>query len=119
MNIQERLRILRLQLGLSSRAFGQSIHLSGSSITNMEKGRRRITDRTIEDICNCYHVRRQWLTEGDEPMFQTPLEGLALSEETKDLAAQYARLSEKDKALIRKLMDSLLEKQFETEEKHV
>lgn len=111
MNIQDRLAILRAQLKLSSRAFGQSIHLSGSSIINMEKGRRGITERTIQDICNCYHVRREWLADGTGPVFQDPLDGLAISEEAKRLAAQYARLNEKDQRLIRTLIDSLLEKE--------
>ena len=38
MNIHERLKYLREQLNLTTRAFGAAINMSGGAITNMEKG---------------------------------------------------------------------------------
>lgn len=70
LNIHERLKLLREQLNLTTRAFAVSINMSGSAITNMEKGQRNITDRTIRDICREYSVRPDWLINGNEPMYE-------------------------------------------------
>lgn len=56
MNIHERLKYLRSQLNLTTRAFGESINMSGSAITNMEKGLRNVTNRTVYDICREYNI---------------------------------------------------------------
>ena len=37
MNIHERLKQLRVELNLTTRAFGAAINMSGGAITNMEK----------------------------------------------------------------------------------
>ena len=110
MNVHERLRRLRKELGLSARAFGASIDMSGSAIANMETGQRNVTDRTIRDICRVYHVNPEWLMRGEEPMFEDVLAGLDVDEEVKQLALQYGLLSDGDRELIRRLIDSLAEK---------
>lgn len=71
MNIHERLKYLRNKLNLTTRDFGASINMSGGSITNMEKGTRNITDRTIHDICIRWNVRKEWLEYGgtDDQIF--------------------------------------------------
>jgi transcriptional regulator with XRE-family HTH domain len=69
MNIHDRLTQLRTHLALTTRAFGATINMSGGAITNMEKGTRNITERTIRDICREYHVNADWLINGDEPIF--------------------------------------------------
>ena len=69
MNIHERLKLLRNELNLTTRAFGAAINMSGGAITNMEKGTRNITERTIRDICREYNVNFDWLPHRTEPMF--------------------------------------------------
>lgn len=110
LEIHERLRQLRGQLGLTTRSFGAGIHLSGSAITNMENGLRSITSRTAGDICRQYHVNPGWLLEGTGEMFTDPTDGLDVSEEVRHLAAQYSRLGDSDRELVRRLIDSLAEK---------
>lgn len=110
MDIHQRLNKLRKYLGLTTRAFGESINITGGAITNMEKGRRDITDRTIKDICREYNVNPDWLINGNEPMFNDVFEGLTLSEDVRELAEQYSLLSDKDKALFKNLLRSLAEK---------
>ena len=112
MEVHERLRYLREQLGLTTRAFGAGIHLSGSTITNLEKGLRKLTLRTAEDICRQYHVRRDWLLQGEGPVFADPTDGLELCFEVRLLAIQYSGLSDRDRELIRGLIDSLTEKLY-------
>ncbi len=110
MTINERLRLLREKLNLSTRAFGASINMSGSSITNMEKGIRNITDRTIRDICREYQVNRDWLITGKEPMFSDVIGDLNIDAEIKDIVHQYNLLNEDDKKLVKQMIDSLVSK---------
>ena len=112
MEINDRLRFLRKHLGLTTRAFGASINMSGGAITNMEKGTRNITDRTIKDICREYDINPDWLINGNEPMKidEDYISDLDIDDEVKQLMMQYNMLNEKDKELIKGLIDSLYEK---------
>lgn len=110
MNIHERLKYLREELNLTTRAFGAAINMSGGAITNMEKGTRNITDRTIRDICREYAVNPDWLTNGTEPMFEDVTNNLDIDEDVKHLLKQYVLLNDENKALVNKLIDSLIEK---------
>ena len=110
MDTHERLRYLRKQLKLTTRAFGASINMSGGAITNMEKGLRNITDRTIRDICREYNVNPEWLINGSEPMYEDVVSDLDIDDEVKQLAKQYSLLSDKDRELVKNMINSLSEK---------
>lgn len=110
MDIHDRLRILRDELHLTTRAFGAAINMSGGAITNMEKGSRNITERTIRDICREYNVNPDWLTDGTEPMFEDVTIGLDIDDEVKILVKQYSQLNDADRELVKKIIDSLAEK---------
>ena len=70
--MNERLKLLRNTLKLTTREFAKVINLSGGAITNMEKGVRNITDRVISDICREFNVNEEWLREGKGEMFIEP-----------------------------------------------
>lgn len=110
MDIHERLHFLRKKLNLTTRAFGSAINMSGGAITNMEKGTRNITDRTVRDICREYNVNFEWLTQGTEPMFTDVTSSLNIDDEVKQLAQQYGLLNDADRILVKKMIDSLAEK---------
>lgn len=110
MNIHERLKQLRNELNLTTRAFGSAINMSGGAITNMEKGTRNITERTIRDICREYNVNFDWLVNGIEPMFTDVTSELDIDDEVKQLAQQYSLLNDSDRELIKRMIDSLAEK---------
>ena len=110
MNIHERLKQLRDELNLTTRAFGAAINMSGGAITNMEKGTRNITERTIRDICREYNVNFDWLTNGIEPMFTDVTSELDIDDEVKQLAQQYSLLNDSDRELVKRMIDSLAEK---------
>ena len=112
MDIHERLKILRTHLGLTTRAFGGAINITGGAITNMEKGRRDITERTIKDICREYGVSQIWLTTGNGQMFDDILDGLEVSDEARVLSEDYAKLSDADKILVKNLINSLAMKEY-------
>lgn len=110
MDIHERLRFLRNQLNLTTRSFGAAINMSCGAITNMEKGTRNITERTIRDICREYNVNPDWLIDGSDPMFEDVTNGLDIDDDVKQLAQQYSLLSDADRELVKKMVDSLAEK---------
>ena len=110
MNIHERLKYLREQLNLTTRAFGATINMSGGAITNMEKGTRNVTDRTIRDVCREYNVNPDWLINGTEPMFEDVTGELDIDDDVKQLAKQYSLLNDDDRELIKKMINSLSEK---------
>lgn len=112
MDIHERLRYLRKELNLTTRAFASAINMSGGAITNMEKGTRGITERTVRDICREYNVNPDWLVHGKEPIFRDVTSSLDIDEEVRLLARQYSRLTDADRELVRKLIDSLAEKRI-------
>ena len=110
MDIHERLKYLREQLNLTTRAFGASINMSGGAITNMEKGTRNITERTIRDICREYNVNHDWLINGTEPIFEDITNELDIDDDVKQLAKQYSLLSDADRKLVKMMINSLAEK---------
>lgn len=110
MDIHSRLKLLRRHLNLTTRAFGASINMSGGAITNMENGTRNITDRTIRDICRQYNVNPIWLTDGMGPMFDISIDSPNTEDEIKQLVRQYSLLSDSDKDLVRRMVNSLAEK---------
>ncbi|MCX4271916.1 MAG: helix-turn-helix transcriptional regulator [Acetatifactor sp.] len=110
MNIHERLKYLREQLNLTTRAFGAAINMSGGAITNMEKGTRNITERTIRDVCREYNVNPSWLIDGTEPIFEDITSELDIDDDVKQLAKQYSLLSDADRELVKKMINFLAEK---------
>lgn len=110
MDIHARLKYLREYLNLTTRAFGASINMTGGAITNMEKGQRNVTERTVRDICRHYAVNPAWLKHGTGPMFEDIAGSLVVEEDVKQLVRQYLLLSDADRELVKKMIDSLSEK---------
>lgn len=74
MNLNERIKYLRNELGLKQEDFGKKINLTKFAISNYENGRTGIPDRVIADICREFGVNELWLRTGQgEPT--TKLEG--------------------------------------------
>ncbi len=110
MDIHERLKHLREQLNLTTRSFGAAINMSGGAITNMEKGTRNITERTIRDVCREYNVNPDWLINGNEPVFADVIKELDVDDDVKQLAKQYSLLNNADKELVKKIIGFLTER---------
>jgi transcriptional regulator with XRE-family HTH domain len=67
--INHRLKELRKELNMTQESFGSRISLVSSGISNMEKGVRDISDRTIKIICKEFNVSEEWLRNGEGSMF--------------------------------------------------
>ena len=99
MEINERLVQLRKSLGLSVRAFADKVNVSGGLISNIENGRRELTDRTILDICREFNVNEKWLRTGEGEMFRDDERSLCRQ------LAEYYHLSEAGERLIRRFCE--------------
>lgn len=69
----ERLKKIRKALNLTQGEFAKKLNLQQNTICLFETGKRNPSERTLEDICNIFHVSKDYLLEGTEPMFiETP-----------------------------------------------
>lgn len=64
--MNERLRSIRLHFKLSQEEFGSRIGIeSRAHISMLEKGKRTITERIINDVCREFSVNEAWLRTGE------------------------------------------------------
>lgn len=95
-------RVLHLRknvLKLNQDEFSKRLNISRSLISNLEKGERNVTDRTVADICREFDVSEQWLRHGTGDMFEPE------SRDLDDLVAKYGRtLTQTQKAIIMALL---------------
>lgn len=68
--MNERVSELRKTLSISMEEFGRKLGVTRSSISNIENGRRGLTDQMILSICREFNVNEQWLRFGTGEMFQ-------------------------------------------------
>ena len=66
--MNERIRFLRENIGLSRAAFGQRIGVSGDVINNLERGRVEIKEPMIKLICSEFSINEEWLRTGSGEM---------------------------------------------------
>lgn len=67
--MNERIKQLRKELGLTLEKFGEKIGVSRSAMGNIENGVRGVTDQMFKSICREFNVREEWLRNGDGEMF--------------------------------------------------
>lgn len=67
--MNERIKQLRKELGLTLEKFGERIGLRKSSLSQIENGVNGVTEQLIKSICREFNVREEWLRNGEEPMF--------------------------------------------------
>lgn len=112
--MNERIRLLRSQLGLSRAAFGQKIGVSGDVINNLERGRAEIREPIIKLICREYKVSYIWLTEGTGNMFEetdiacmTAIDAIMSGENefAKNVFRQFSKLNVDEWHMLEKLID--------------
>ena len=67
--MNERLKYIRNHFKLSQDEFGKKINVTRSHVSALEKSKRTITDRIINDICREFNVNEEWLRHGTGEMF--------------------------------------------------
>ena len=100
MTINERLKLLRKELGLTQIEFGEKIGLKKSAASQVEKDGYSINPRLLQLICSTFNISEKWLTEGkgdmytsDEEVILDKLAGMYdLSESQMAFAKQWLQL---------------------------
>lgn len=62
--MKDRIKLLRKDLKLTQKEFGDAIKVSNSNISNIENGSVNLTDRNIYEICSKFNVNKDWLKHG-------------------------------------------------------
>jgi len=101
--MNERIVILRKELGLSMDKFGKEIGITRSAINKIEKGANNLTEQTALSICRTFRVNYFWLVDGKGDMFtETP-------ESVIDEIAEDYNLDDLDKKIIEKYLELTFE----------
>lgn len=82
--MKDRLKLLRNTLNLSQEEFGKRVGVTKTSISRLETGANKITDRMLVSISREFRVNIDWLKTGRGEMF-LPISGGSLDE----LAEEY------------------------------
>lgn len=69
--MRKRLREIRKKLGYTQNEFGKRIGITGSTVSDIERGKLSLTERNISLICEKLGVNKNWLKNGEGEMFDT------------------------------------------------
>lgn len=107
MESYERIRHLRKKiLKMTLEEFSAKINMSGSNLGNIETCRIGLTERVLIDICRTFHVRREWIETGNEPIFEVEADPLDT-----EISKLYASLTDENKKYLYGYIQRLLEEQ--------
>lgn len=62
--MNERIKQIRRELGLTQQEFAERIGLKQNSIALIESGKRNISDQAVLSICREYGINEEWLRTG-------------------------------------------------------
>lgn len=122
MELGERIKKIRRSLGHTQQEFANILNLKRQTIAAYETGAVLPSDRTISDICREFNASESWLRTGDgEPFLKIDNDDLELQkvfaqittsddELIKRIIRSYWSMNEKEKAIIRKLIDGFSSK---------
>lgn len=106
----ERIRQLRKKiLNLTLEDFSNKINISRSNLGNIETGRIGLTERVLSDICRTFHVREDWVKNGNEPIFDDSTDPLDT-----EIIKLYLSLTDENKKYLYGYIQRLLEEQQKT-----
>lgn len=114
--MNERIKELRLKLGLSQEDFGRRLGVGRGAITNIELNKVEPKPLFVDLICEQFRVNKEWLETGDGPMLadtlpEDELDTIWAQIKTSDddllkaIIKSYWQLSGSGKAAVRKLVD--------------
>lgn len=70
--MNERIKMLRKELGLTMEKFGNRLGVKKNSVSQWENGINNITDQMFKAICREFSVSEEWLRFGKGDMFVIP-----------------------------------------------
>lgn len=115
--INIRFKEMRKKLNLSQKQLGDSLGLSDSGISSIEKGTRNVTDKHIKLLVATFNINEEWLKTGEGTMqLQTDesiIEELAneyhMSDKQKKIIETFARMDESKREIIAQAFFSFID----------
>ena len=92
--MNERIRLLRKELGLNQSDFGNKIGVKQGTVAGYESGGRTPLDAVVSSICREFDVNEEWLRTGEGEMFEQ------MTEQQKLLKYTGMLLKDKDSAIV-------------------
>ena len=92
--MNERIRLLRKELGLNQSDFGNKIGVKQCTVAGYESGARTPLDAVVSSICREFDVNEEWLRTGEGEMFEQ------MTEQQKLLKYTGMLLKDKDSAIV-------------------
>ena len=92
--MNERIRLLRKELGLNQSDFGNKVGVKQGTIAGYESGARTPLDAVVSSICREFDVNEEWLRTGEGEMFEQ------MTEQQKLLKYTGMLLKDKDSAIV-------------------
>ena len=92
--MNERIRLLRKELGLNQSDFGNKIGVKQGTVAGYESGARTPLDAVVSYICREFDVNEEWLRTGEGEMFEQ------MTEQQKLLKYTGMLLKDKDSAIV-------------------
>lgn len=119
--MNDRIKQVRLALGLSQEEFGNRLGVGRGAITNIELNKVSPKPYFVDLICRQFGVDEEWLKTGEGDMFlelsknaqlNQIFEEIQLSDDEliKSIVRTYWGLSDADKAVIRRVVQELADK---------
>lgn len=108
--MNKRLKEVRNLIGLSQTEFAERLFLSHDLISSMERGKRKITERTIEAICQEFDINKEWLVNGNGDIFKDCLKEIDVDEDVKELTRMIFLLDQEDREAILSMVKLLAKK---------
>lgn len=69
MTINERIKFLRKEKGLTQKALASTLGITQSGVSFLEQEGSSVSDQTIKLICTVFGVREEWLRTGEGEMY--------------------------------------------------
>lgn len=92
--MNERIRLLRKELGLNQSDFGNKIGVKQGTVAGYESGARTPLDAVVSSICREFDANEEWLRTGEGEMFEQ------MTEQQKLLKYTGMLLKDKDSAIV-------------------
>lgn len=121
--MRERIKLLRKEFRLTQSEFGEKIGITGTTISDIERGKLDLTERNLTLICEKFHVNEQWLRYGTGEKFSyedLPTDELSMAlatidqehyEKIKTLLIKYSKLDSNSKKVVNDFLELFLNEQ--------
>ncbi|MFR4880749.1 MAG: helix-turn-helix domain-containing protein [Coprococcus sp.] len=100
--MNERIRLLRKELGLNQSDFGNKIGVKQGTVAGYESGARTPLDAVVSSICREFDVNEEWLRTGEGEMFEQ------MTEQQKLLKYTGMLLKDKDSAIVNAIQSFII-----------